>query len=352
VAGTPSKLEKRVVQAGEAALAERKYVTSIDVLVGIGWLAPRRVDEWRQGRVEYLERVVEAGLGNVSAAMRLFRRWAQERGLRPSETSYVARSRGRQLLRFSKTGDPAIERAYRTHWVSPELSEAKRARLVERQSKPPDLVVISPAKDWTCSSCGDDEGGLLIMEDAGPVCMTCADMDHLVFLPSGDAALTRRARRASRLSAVVVQFSRTRGRYERQGILAEEAAVEQAESECLADEQARVRRRERDALRRAEEDRALQAQMAATIAGLFPGCPTDRTEEIARHAAARGTGRVGRSAAGRALGERALELAVVASVRHRDTPYDDLLMAGIDRADARDQVRDVVTRIIDAWRTV
>jgi hypothetical protein len=181
--------------------------------------------------------------------------------------------------------------------------------------------------------------------------MACAEMDHLVFLPSGAAAVTRRAKRASRLSAVVVRFSRTRGRYERQGILVEEAALEQAEAECLADEQARARRRERDAVRRAEEDRELQARMAAKIASLFPGCPAERAKEIARHAAARGSGRVGRSAAGRALEEQALELAVVASVRHRDTPYDDLLMSGINRDEARDQVRDQVARIIDAWRS-
>ncbi len=89
------------------------------------------------------------------------------------------------------------------------------------------------------------------MEDPGPVCMACADMDHLVFLARGDAALTRRARAASGLSAIVVRFSRARKRYERQGILVEPGALERAEAECLADEQARARRRECDTLRRA-----------------------------------------------------------------------------------------------------
>ena len=73
-----------------------------------------------------------------------------------------------------------------------------------------------------------------------------ADLDHLVFLSRGDAALTRRAKKASSLSAVVVRFSRTRGRYERQGLLVEEPALEQAEAECLADEEARLRRRGRE----------------------------------------------------------------------------------------------------------
>jgi hypothetical protein len=139
VSSNRGDIRRRVALAAEAALQKRKFVTAIDVLVGVGWLEPRRVDEWRQGRVDYLERVTVANLGKISTAMRAFRRWAQERGLRPSETAYVARSRDRRQLRFSKSGDPGIERSYRTHWVSPELSERKRARLAERQSRPPEL---------------------------------------------------------------------------------------------------------------------------------------------------------------------------------------------------------------------
>jgi hypothetical protein len=171
----------------------------------------------------------------------------------------VARTWDRRPLRFSKSGDEAIERAYRTHWVSPELSERARERLAERQSRPPDLVVVSPVKEWTCAVCGSKDGGWLIMEEEGPMCLACADMDHLVFLPSGDAALTRRAKAGSGLWAVVVRFSRSRRRYERQGILVEEAALARAERECLDDAEARTRRRERDGERRAREDLELQA---------------------------------------------------------------------------------------------
>jgi hypothetical protein len=269
---------------------------------------------------------------------------------RSGETGYVARTRGRQLLRFSKSGDPGIERAYRTHWVSPELSEQTRARLAERQSRPPDLVVISPVKDFTCSICGDVSGGLLMMEDPGPVCPSCADMNHLVFLASGDAALTRRAKANSGLTAVVVRFSRSRGRYEREGSLVEQDALERAEEACLADDDARARRRERDAQRRAQEDLGLQARMAQEIARLFPRCPADRAEAIARHTAARGSGRVGRSQSGRALDPDAIELAVAAAVRHEDTPYDALPMAGMDRGQARTEVQAAIRALLDGWR--
>lgn len=346
---TARSIEERVARAAEAALADKKFVAPVDVLLGVGWLQPGLVDRWRQGRIEYLEAAAQVDPSKLSAAMTAFRRWTERHGLQPSEIEYVARTRDRRRLRFTSSGDPAIERAYSTHWVSPELSAVRRERLRERQSRPPDLVVISPIRDWACAECGGS-GELLMMEEAGPLCLECADMNHLVFLPSGDAALTRRAKRASRLSAVVVRFSRARRRYERQGVLVEEPALERAEAECLRDEEARARRRLRDERRRAGEDRLFQAKLAREIARLFPSCPADRAEAIARHAGTRGSGRVGRTAAARALDPDAITLAVVASVRHEDTRYDELLMSGVDRAEARDSVRLEVDRVLESWR--
>jgi hypothetical protein len=222
------EITARVRRVAEQTLAEKDYVAPIDVLVGLGWLAPARVDEWRQGRLPALEGGVQANLSKISDAMADLRRWALERGLVPSRTEYVARTRDRRLLQFSVSATPSIEEAYRTHWVSPRLSEAKRRRLAETASRAPELVVINATRDWSCTKCSGSAGDLLIMEDAGPVCMKCAQMDHLVFLPSGDAGLTRRARKASTLSAVVVRWSRGRKRYERQGLLVEQAALEAA----------------------------------------------------------------------------------------------------------------------------
>jgi hypothetical protein len=343
------RLERRVSDAAEAALAARGFVTAIDVLTGLGWLPHSGERAWRQGRIPYLERAMTANPDKISTALRHIRRWAEGRGLRASETAYVARTRDRRALRFSESGQPSIELAYRTHWVSPELSERERERLAARQSRPPDLVVISPVGEWSCSACGGT-GDLLIMDEPGPLCLTCAELDHLVYLAAGDAALTRRSKAASRLSAVVVRFSRSRRRYERQGVLVEDAALDAAERQCMADEEARARRRERDAARRAGEDVELQARFAAEIGRLFPGCPPQRADAIARHAALRGSGRVGRSAAGRAVEPQAVELAVIASIRHNDTDYDDLLMSGVDRAEARERVHGQVDDVLEQWR--
>jgi hypothetical protein len=137
-----SKLEERTVKAAEAALADHQFVTAIDVMVGMGWLTTPQIDRWCQGRVDNLERLVTASLPKISTAMATFRHWARSEGLMPSETAYLSRSRDHRPLQFSTSGDAGIEAAYRTHWISPGLSEAKRSRLAEKQGRAPDLVVI------------------------------------------------------------------------------------------------------------------------------------------------------------------------------------------------------------------
>jgi hypothetical protein len=346
-------LEDRVTRAAEAALADHHYVSAIDVLCGMGALTPAQLQLWRQGRVDYLERVVQGNLSKTSDAMSVFRKWAEAKGLKPSETQYVRRTRSETLpLRFSAGGNADIERAYRTHYVSPALSEAKRQRLQEKLDTAPRTVVFLILRDSKCSECGAEleRGSFLTMEGEQPLCVPCARLDELEYLPAGDVALTRRATKYSARTAVVVEFSRSRGRYERQGILVELAALERAEQECASDAEERARRRQSAAAARVAADRKLVARMTERIRALFPGCPIREAVEIAEHTARRGSGRVGRSAAGRNLEEEALWLAVAAAVRHRHTRYDELLLGGLDRAMARLQVRERVDEVLAEWR--
>jgi hypothetical protein len=110
------------------------------------------------------------------------------------------------------------------------------------------LKVFISNRDSRCDDCREELGHhawVTLVGERGALCLSCADLDELVFLPSGDAALTRRAREHSTLWAVVLKWSRARKRYERQGLLVEEPALAQAEQECLADTDARARRRQR-----------------------------------------------------------------------------------------------------------
>jgi hypothetical protein len=188
-----------------------------------------------------------------------------------------------------------------------------------------------------------------MVEDKGALCLSCADLDHLVFLPAGDAALTRRARKHSTLAAVVLKWSRARKHYERQGLLVEAQALEVAEKECLSDQEARARRRERETERREELDRQYVDRFAARIRELYPHCPAGREMVIAEHACLKYSGRVGRSSAAKSLDEDAVQLAVIAHIRHTETAYDSLLARGYGRAEAREEVADKIRRVLSKW---
>jgi hypothetical protein len=216
-----------------------------------------------------------------------------------------------------------------------------------------EILVFFLRRDTKCAECGKElfSGSMLTLEkERGALCLGCADLHHLEFLPSGDAAVTRRATKHSNLRAIVLQWSRTRKRYERQGILVETAAIEKAEAECLEDADRRKRQAERRALRAAELDQVFVEQFAQTIRQQFPKCPISDANRIAEHACLKHSGRVGRTAAAKQFDPNAVYLAVAATVRHEFTNYDQLLLKGIERFEARARVRDAVERKLRAWR--
>ena len=91
------------------------------------------------------------------------------------------------------------------------------------------------------------------------------------------------------------------------------------------------------------------ARFVERIRHLYPGCPSDRPEEIATYACQKYSGRVGRSAAAKRLDEEAVRPAVATHVRHHETRYEELLARGLERWDARDQVRAQVDRVLARW---
>ncbi len=229
------------------------------------------------------------------------------------------------------------------------MSGTSKARI----KKSEDIKVFISHRDSKCDECGENLGRqawITLKEGKGALCLACAELEQLVFLPTGDAALTRRARKHSVLSAVVLKFSKARGRYERQGLLVEENALDQAESECLADAEARARRADRQRERQAELDRHYVHEFAKRVREVFPGCPPDREVQIAEHACRKYSGRIGRSAAAKSFDEAAVRLAVAAHIRHRETIYDELLATEWDRSDARSRVRSQVDEILHSWQ--
>lgn len=113
-------LYPKIVRVVDSLLKEDKAVAPVDVLVGMGLLEPKRLEEWRFGRVPYLEHVINCNLSRLSKLLRILRFHAHDLNLKTSWTPYMRWGKGpKQRLRFSKTGDPGMEEAYATHLVWP-----------------------------------------------------------------------------------------------------------------------------------------------------------------------------------------------------------------------------------------
>lgn len=119
------KYYKRIVRAVEMIVERQGFVAPIDLFIEMGLLEKDAIAEWRAGRLTFLERAICCNLACASRILRILRLHALDLNLRPSHTGYMRRTRsGRMRLRFTKTGEPALEQAYAQHFVkTPARSE-------------------------------------------------------------------------------------------------------------------------------------------------------------------------------------------------------------------------------------
>lgn len=347
-------LQTRVVNAAQDGLKTEGSVGILDVYQGLRYLERVHFEAWKKGMPHYevLDQFIQCGEKKRQDSIKHFLHWAHEQGLEAFQVSYEKHGRhGATPLRLTTDEDAETEALFSTRFRDPNLTTKQKERVEKKSQKVPDLLVyVTTGKGFDCSECkGSFEQDFLYLEEGQTLCLGCADMDHLQFLPSGHATLTRRAKKFSSLSAVVLKFNRRRKRYDRQGILVTEAAIDQAEKSLEDDAEIRERQRARAAERRLAQDNELVHEMTRRIMDDFPNCPKQEAEAISLHTAERGSGRVGRSAAGRALDQKAIHLAVRAWIRHQHTDYDELLMSGVERMQARERIRRTLEQKADEW---
>ena len=104
----------------------RGFAAPADVLMDIGVLDKKKYDDWRHGCVPYLEAVCTVNLHKLSEIMKEVRAYAAVNGLKPSFTDYRQVGSKDRKLRFSKSGNPAIEKAYATHYVVVNVALSRR----------------------------------------------------------------------------------------------------------------------------------------------------------------------------------------------------------------------------------
>jgi hypothetical protein len=115
---TTDKYYPRIVKAVDNELKYQNFVAPIRVFVSMGLLEAQDIDNWRKGRVPFLEKVIKCNLETAGRILRILRLHAHDLNLKQSVTVYRRKTAGAKIpLRFSKSGERNIEEAYSRHFV-------------------------------------------------------------------------------------------------------------------------------------------------------------------------------------------------------------------------------------------
>lgn len=110
------ELEKKVISSINHLIYKKGYVAPIDVFMSINKLSKSDCEQWRCGKISYLERVIGFNLNKISFVMKVIKKHTLSLNLKPSFTVYN-QSKCKVRLKFSKSGNMNIEKAYATHYV-------------------------------------------------------------------------------------------------------------------------------------------------------------------------------------------------------------------------------------------
>ncbi|MBK8806244.1 MAG: DUF2293 domain-containing protein [Bacteroidales bacterium] len=117
-------------------------------------------------------------------------------------------------------------------------------------------------------------------------------------------------------------WSKSRKRFERNGIYVEASAIETARIECEQDKEKREQKNQKAAVVAEIKDKEYIHNFGLAIRAYFPRCPQNREFAIAAHACEKHSGRVGRTAYAKQFDPEMIERAVEAHIRHTETNYD------------------------------
>ena len=110
-----SRAIAEIVQDGDV-------VTPVEVLLRLQRISRQQYEDWRFGRIAYLERAFLGSLGKAGRILRIVQFHSASLGLTPSRSEYRQwgkKGRNRRIvLRFSKSGEPRLEAAYSTHFLT------------------------------------------------------------------------------------------------------------------------------------------------------------------------------------------------------------------------------------------
>ena len=103
-------LERKVIAEMDREIESQGYSAPVEVLMALGYLSSGDFNEWKSGRVSFLEKVLRIGPSKVLDLLTVMSSHAKKQGYKPQKGDYGK-------LRFSRTGNGVIEARYAQHYI-------------------------------------------------------------------------------------------------------------------------------------------------------------------------------------------------------------------------------------------
>lgn len=125
-----TELVAKLKEISYQLLSDKGFVCSVEILCELDVLSKSQINDWRLGKIQYLEKACSRNLATLSFINLTIKEIAQDLKLKPSWTAYNKYGRGEKTrLIFSKSKDENIEDAYATHYIDKErIGELKREK--------------------------------------------------------------------------------------------------------------------------------------------------------------------------------------------------------------------------------
>jgi|SRR6056297_833430 len=124
------ELEKKVIESGKKILQKKGWFCATDILLELKILSKENYENWRFGKIRYLEKVCDMNLSKLTLINKTIQRLSKELELNESWTfykQYGRKGKGLIKLRFSKSGKEDIEKRYATHYIDIKRRNLKAA---------------------------------------------------------------------------------------------------------------------------------------------------------------------------------------------------------------------------------
>ena len=131
------ELKNKILKISNQLIADKGFICSIDILCELNYLNKSQIDDWRFGKIQYLEKVCSTNLGKLSFINKSIQEIAKDKELKPSWTAYNKYGKGKKVrLIFSKSQNETIEITYATHYLdSKRISEKRRNKKTSHRSQ-------------------------------------------------------------------------------------------------------------------------------------------------------------------------------------------------------------------------